>query len=254
LTEEKVQLERELAQRERLAVLGQMAATVAHEVKNPLSAIKSIAQVMCEDELVNREYERDLALILGEIDRLNRTVTQMLSFSRPYRFEIGMESEDVPITKMVEHSAKLCAVEAQSANVELKTSVKDDLVLGGGQGGPLTEVLSNLMLNAIQATPKGGQVSVEARAVPNNGHRDIEISVTDTGPGIPGDLRTKIFEPFFTTKQRGTGLGLAIVQRRVAEIGGSLELESPVTSSGGTRFNVTFPMIESVKAAMRAEI
>jgi len=250
LTEEKVQLERELAQRERLAVLGQMAATVAHEVKNPLSAIKSIAQVMCEDESVNKEYERDLALILGEIDRLNRTVTQMLSFSRPYR----LQAEDVPITKMVEHSAKLCAAEAQSANVELKTSVKDDLVLGGGQGGPLTEVLSNLMLNAIQATPKGGHVFVEARAMPNNGHKDIEISVTDSGPGIPGDLRTKIFEPFFTTKQRGTGLGLAIVQRRVAEIGGSLELESPVTSSGGTRFNVVFPMIEPTKSAMRAEI
>ncbi|HZS44607.1 MAG TPA: ATP-binding protein [Blastocatellia bacterium] len=249
LTEEKVQLERELAQRERLAVLGQMAATVAHEVKNPLSAIKSIAQVMSEDPAINQEYERDIALILGEINRLNRTVTQMLSFSRPYRFD----TEDIPVTKMVEHSAKLCAAEAQSADVELKTNVKDDLVLSGGQGGPLTEVLSNLMLNAIQASPKGGLVSVEARATQNNGHKDIEISVTDTGPGIPNDLRAKIFEPFFTTKQRGTGLGLAIVQRRVAEIGGSLELESPVSDTGGTRFNVIFPMVEPARKIAHAD-
>src|SRR5262249_4673911 len=83
LLEEKVKLERELGERERLAQLGQMAATVAHEVKNPLSAIKSIAQVMREDEQVSREYARDIDLITGEVDRLNRTISQLLSFSRP---------------------------------------------------------------------------------------------------------------------------------------------------------------------------
>lgn len=77
------------------------------------------------------------------------------------------------------------------------------------------------------------------------------LSVTDSGPGIPADIRVRVFEPFFTTKQRGTGLGLAIVQRRVAEIGGSVEMESPIQETGGTRFNVTFPMAESATENVR---
>jgi signal transduction histidine kinase len=85
---------------------------------------------------------------------------------------------------------------------------------------------------------------VEGGIVLNNGYKEVKLSVTDTGPGIPGDIRSRIFEPFFTTKQRGTGLGLAIVQRRIAEIGGSVEMESPVQDGCGTRLSVIFPLTE----------
>jgi len=238
LIEEKVMLERELAERERLATLGRMAATVAHEVKNPLSSIKSIVQVMQEDQSLARGHGRGLSLIIGEIDRLNRTVTQLLSFSRPSR----ASAESVQLQELINSTVKLFESEAQSAGVEVYCRVDSDLTLNGIQGAALREILTNLLLNAIQATSSGGRVNIKAIVQRAPGRTQLEIVVTDTGVGIPERLRSKIFEPFFTTKQRGTGLGLAIVQRRLAELGGRLDLISPVEDGRGARFKLAFPI------------
>ena len=235
LFEENLRLERELAERERLASLGRMAATVAHEIKNPLSAIKSIAQVMREDESLRDEYERDLGLIVGETDRLSQSVTQLLSFARK-------ESPAAPplsVDEMVRSVADLFRANAKEQGIVLDCEINVQAELAGKSVSALRDALSNLLLNAMQATPAGGRVELIAATA--NG--DLVISVQDSGTGVPADLRERIWEPFFTTRQRGTGLGLAIVRKRVQEVGGSASLD--VSRNGrGALFQLRVPLSE----------
>jgi len=235
LFEENLRLERELAERERLASLGRMAATVAHEIKNPLSAIKSIAQVMREDESLRNEYERDLGLIVGETDRLSQSVTQLLSFARK-------ESPAAPplsVEELVRSVADLFRANAKEQGIVLDCEINVQAELAGKSVSALRDALSNLLLNAMQATPAGGRVKLIA-ATAND---DLVISVEDSGTGVPADLRERIWEPFFTTRQRGTGLGLAIVRKRVQEVGGSASLD--VSRNGrGALFQLRVPLSE----------
>ena len=233
LVEEKIRLERELANRERLATLGQMAAQVAHEVKNPLSSIKSIVQVMRE-ETAAAPYDRELGLIVNEIDRLNRTVSQLLAFSRPSR----ADTRPVPLTELLESTAAFAQAEGNDRGVRISVESNGELVLQGAQASGLREALSNLVLNGVQACERGGTVRIAARQSASN----LVLEVSDDGPGIPMETQQKIFEPFYSTKSRGTGLGLAIVQRRVVEQGGTIELSSPVSAGRGTRFRLSLPI------------
>ncbi|HKX33056.1 MAG TPA: ATP-binding protein [Blastocatellia bacterium] len=235
LLEEKVKLERELAERERLASLGQMAATVAHEIKNPLSAIKSIAQVMREDEQISGEYGRDLDLITGEVDRLNRSVSQLLSFSRP----AVVASSPASLREIVESVLALTRAETEAHGVKVSLKLSADPQLDGESAAALKEILLNLVLNALQALRPGGELEIESRL---NDSNQLYLAVTDDGLGIPTTIQEKIFEPFFTTKQRGTGLGLAIVARRTRELAGAIKLTSPVIDGRGTRFELDLPV------------
>lgn len=234
LVEENVQLERRIAQSERLAALGRMAATVAHEVKNPLSAIKSIAQVMREDDQLKREYARDLDLIAGETDRLSRSVTQMLSFARATPHAGDPRRAD----ELVQSLAQLFHKEAASRKITLRTEIESlDFELDGATAAALRDALSNLLLNALQATPAGGLVTLAARA---EGGR-LSLSVADSGAGVPHEHRERIWEPFYTTRQRGTGLGLAIVRKRVEDVGGHARL-APSDGDEGARFELSVPL------------
>jgi signal transduction histidine kinase len=247
LVEEKVRLERELVNREHLATLGQMAAQVAHEVKNPLSSIKSIAQVMREEEALSG-YGQDLSLIISEIDRLNRTVSQLLAFSRPSH----ADSRPVQLSDLITATITLAGNEAKERGVDLEVESITEVTLTGAQGGALREALSNLVLNAVQATEAGGEVKIQAmvqiaaadaRVRPTDlTTTTLTLTVTDSGPGILADAQQRVFEPFYSTKSRGTGLGLAIVQRRVVEVGGSVHLTSPVDDGHGTRFRLLVPL------------
>jgi signal transduction histidine kinase len=245
LIEEKLQLERDLANQEHLARLGQMATTIAHEVKNPLSSIKSIAQVMREEDQL-KEYDRDLQLIVTEIDRLSRTVSQLLAFARPSR----AETRTVQLSEMVNSIIALFNNEAKDRGVRLDAEIETEYVLAGAQAAALREAVSNLVLNAVQATDDGGKVSVRARVEEAlNGHKaNLVLSVTDTGSGISEEEQRRVFEPFYTTKSRGTGLGLAIVQRRIVEMGGVVELTSPVENHRGSRFRLVVPLAAPVES------
>ncbi|HEX8141835.1 MAG TPA: ATP-binding protein [Pyrinomonadaceae bacterium] len=234
LIEENVWLERRLAQGERLAALGQMAATVAHEVRNPLSAIKSIAQVMREDEQLSREYGRDLNLIVGETDRLSRSVSQLLSYARTTPPAIAPCRADELAQSVVE----LFRAEAAARSIQLECVAESSHELDGVRAAATRDALSNLLLNALQATPTGGRIVVEARATVDS----LIFTVTDSGPGIARDLRERIWEPFFTTKQRGTGLGLAIVRKRMEDIGGTTSLLSKGEAGSGTTFELRQPL------------
>jgi signal transduction histidine kinase len=233
LFEENIRLERELAERERLAALGRMAATVAHEIKNPLSAIKSIAQVMREDEQLNNEYERDLRLIIGETDRLSQSVTQLLSFAR----KESTAEQPLGVDELLHSIVDLFKANAREQGVNLTCEITAGTTLTGKCVSALRDAVSNLLLNALQATPSGGQVRLAASAI--NG--ELSITVEDTGAGVPIDLRERIWEPFFTTRQRGTGLGLAIVRKRVQEVGGSASLGVARYGSGAV-FYLRLPL------------
>lgn len=233
LLEENLRLERELAERERLASLGRMAATVAHEIKNPLSAIKSIAQVMREDEQLNHEYERDLRLIVGETDRLSQSVTQLLSFARK---ESAVE-QPLGVDELLHSVIDLFRANAREQGISLECEIRSNTPLTGKCVSALRDAVSNLVLNALQATPSGGRVNLVADAV--NG--ELSITVEDSGAGIPAELRERIWEPFFTTRQRGTGLGLAIVRKRVQEVGGSASLGS-ASNGRGAVFHLRLPL------------
>ena len=233
LVEENVRLERRLADRERLAALGQMAAAVAHEIKNPLSAIKSIAQVMREDETLSVDYARDLSLIVGETDRLNQSVTQLLSFARR---EAPIEPP-LRVNELVRSAIDLFQASAREQEIELTSVIETDAELSGNTVPAVRDALSNLLLNALQATTSGGQVSITVRRDKDQ----ILILVLDDGAGVPVELRQRIWEPFFTTKQRGTGLGLAIVRKRMEEVTGSARLVS-TTNGKGSGFELRVPV------------
>ena len=236
LVEENVRLERRLAERERLATLGQMAATVAHEIKNPLSAIKSIAQVMGEDQNLSEHYARDLSLIVGETDRLGQSVTQLLTFAR------SEAPAELPLraNQLVETVVRLFQVDADKEGVTLNVNVRSEEELSGAAVSAVRVALSNLILNALQATPAGGEVRITDRI--EGGH--LIIAVEDSGTGIPSELRQRVWEPFFTTKQRGTGLGLAIVKKRMQEANGIARL-APQANGKGARFEVWIPLASS---------
>ena len=239
LVEENVNLERKLADRERLAALGQMAATVAHEIKNPLSAIKSIAQVMGEDQQMRAEYSRDLSLIVGETDRLGQSVTQLLSFARtePPAEQPQLSSE------LISSVVRLFQANADNRDVKIILKLGVDRELSGQAVTAVRVALSNLLLNSLQATGNGGEITIAQHSDDNH----LVISISDTGPGIAEELRARIWEPFFTTKQRGTGLGLAIVRKRMEEAGGAARLVG--TSNGkGSRFELVVPLRANAKS------
>ncbi len=228
-----VQLERRLAEGERLAALGQMAATVAHEVKNPLSAIKSIAQVMSEDEGLKTQHARDLSLIVGETDRLSNSVTQLLSFAS----KAPPASVPCRADELLRSVAGLFRADADERKIVLQSSAVGDAALDGVQTAAVRDALSNLLLNALQATSAGGRVTIESFCDGDG----IHFAVSDSGPGIAAELQARIWEPFFTTRQRGTGLGLAIVRKRMEEAGGTARL-APSRNGKGARFELRLPV------------
>ncbi len=235
LVEENSRLEVRLAQEQRLSSLGRMAATIAHEVKNPLSAIKSIAQVMREDEKLSDDYARDLDLIVGETNRLSRSMTQLLSFaSNAPPVDPPCNADDLML-KIV----TLFRAEASKRNVTIECDNHcAELELDGARAAALRDAFSNLLLNALHATAANKRILVEARRIEDA----LSIAVTDGGAGVSAEISERIWEPFFTTKQRGTGLGLAIVRKRIEEVGGTARLTDARVAEGGARFELHLPL------------
>jgi signal transduction histidine kinase len=239
LIEEKLELERELAERERLALVGQMAASISHNLKNPLGSMKTILQVQLENPELPESLRGETKMVLDEISRLSTKLNQLLQFSRPaVRGRNGAGSCDV--AAVVEEVAGVLSHEAERRGLKLQTQMSGESAKVAVSAEALNDIVSNLVVNALEATPRGGHVSVSAR----QGNGECNLLVEDDGPGIPSALQEKILQPFFTTKSQGTGLGLAIVARRIAEFGGRIDWESPVTDEHGTRFKVTLPTEE----------
>ena len=234
VVEEKIQIERTLVQQEHLAKLGKAAAAIAHEVKNPLSSMKTLAQFMRDDD-VRGKYERDLSYMVGEIDRLNGSVQQLLSFSRP----APEKTSDVDVAKLVNNATQTLRRQAAKRGIAVEYCDGPAPLLKDSHPELIQQIVLNLILNATQTSPEGGRVTVEVRDAPE---KHLSILVADEGPGVPAEMRERVFEPFVTTKQKGTGLGLAIVRKNVRLLGGEIQLESPIAGGHGTRVTVTLPV------------
>jgi signal transduction histidine kinase len=233
LIEEKLRLERELAERERMAQLGQMAASVSHNLRNPLSSMKTVLQVQLENPGLPLDVRRDCALVVEQIDRMSAKLTQLLRYAKP-----SVNGERVSAVNLAKQLGALLGRDAERRNVRMEFEYPVGEVSVLASEDALSEVLSNLIVNAIEAQPEGGRLRVSLTA---NGDR-LEVVVEDDGPGISPELRAKIFQPYFTTKASGTGLGLSIVARRVDEMNGTVACESPVRNGKGTRFRLSLPL------------
>jgi signal transduction histidine kinase len=228
-------LEAEVLHRERLSSMGNLAATVAHEVRNPLNAISMALQRLkiefrpAQDQ---DEYSHLTELMLGEVRRLNSTVEQFLSLARP----VEIKPEELRLQDILEELAVLEADNAKQLKVQIRVVAPPDLPLLKADREYLRQTLLNLILNGLQAMPEGGTLTLEANATDGN----FLITITDTGVGIPKKNLPRIFEPYFTTKAKGSGLGLAITHRIVEAHGGKITVSSEV--GRGCRFQITLPI------------
>jgi signal transduction histidine kinase len=241
LIEEKLQLERQLAERERLAVLGQMAASISHNLKNPLGSIKTILQVQMENPQLPATMRSETKMVLDEIGRLSAKLNQLLQFSRP-AIRGGIVEATCDARAIIEQVAGVLRHEAERRGVLLETCLPERGVTIAAGAEATSDIVSNLLVNALEAALRGGHVRASAAA--SDGA--CLLTVEDDGPGIAFAAREKMLQPFFTTKAQGTGLGLAIVARRVAEVRGRLDWESPVKEGRGTRFQVALPITAEV--------
>jgi len=224
-----------LKRTDRLAVLGRMAATMAHELRNPLSSIRGFTQLFRKKAAAAHDTSmcQYADLVISEVDRLNSVITNMLDFSRP----VEAQMERTSLQPVIENALRLIKGDAQSRHVTITASVAGDLPMVAIDRNLLTQALLNLYINALDAMPRGGDLTVTAAC---RGGAWVRISVRDTGKGIPKHIRGQIFEPFFTTKPNGTGLGLATVDNIIAEHGGSIEVESE--EGRGTVFHIDLPI------------
>jgi signal transduction histidine kinase len=231
LMEDKFKLEREVAKKERMASIGQMAATLAHEIKNPLSSIKSITQSL-QEQSQDAALKQDLEVIVNEVDRLNYSVNQLLQFARSSSQDIT----DISVVEIMERVIKILQNETRTQNVLIQHNYNGNIPAVFASTFALQDVFLNLLLNALQAMPSGGEIQIDYQ---KNG-KHLEIHISDSGPGIRPEMLTRIFDPFFTTKQKGTGLGLAVVKQKLSEFGADIHVSN--VKPTGSRFTITFPV------------
>jgi two-component system sensor histidine kinase HydH len=234
-------LQEKVKRSEKLAAIGELAAGVAHEIRNPLSSIRGFAQFL-RHSLKDKPQEKEYAeTMVTEVDRINRVVTDLLTFARPMTVEIS----PTDITELIEHSIRLVEADALACDVKIQMKIADltRLPLDANQ---LTQALLNLLLNALQALPPEGNIEIGAELDASDSR--LHLWVKDDGPGIPNNQLEKIFEPFYTSHQKGTGLGLAIVHKIAENHNGEIRVNSPPKGmTRGCCFSIIIPIIVSRK-------
>jgi signal transduction histidine kinase len=239
LSEKHARAEEALRRRDRLAAMGELASTVAHEVRNPLNAIGMTAQRLRREFLSGSqaasapdeaELKELLDVLSGETQRIDRIVQQFLDYARPPRLSLRQAS----LREMLEAAADALRATAATRHISIDTDLSGagDAVFDPDQ---LKQAVDNLLRNAIDASPDGGRVRLEAR----RDGPDHVIAVIDEGPGIPADVLPKIFDLYFTTKADGTGVGLAVAHQIVEAHQGRIDVES--SPGQGTRMSIRLP-------------
>ncbi len=239
LTQTELERSREsLAQAEKLALVGKLAAGMAHSIRNPFTSVKMRLFSLARTLELDGAQQEDFAVIAAEIRHIDTIVQNFLEFSRPPKLK--MQPTDPSgvvdaVVQLLEHRLK-------SHDVAVRVDRPAPLPAITADPEQLKEALVNLLVNACEAMPGGGEILIEERAAGPGAPRAAIIRVHDTGPGIPAAVLGSIFQPFFTTKADGTGLGLSIARRIVADHGGRLEAVS--TKSRGAAFTLTLPATE----------
>jgi PAS domain S-box-containing protein len=240
-------LEAEVRRGERLAALGQMALALAHEIRNPLGAIRGVAQLLGDELGGAGPFREHVTVMLAEIDRVNRVMEALLDLGRPLGFTFGV----VNVHELLERVSLLAEPMARAHEVQLVRRYDPSLPPLWADADRLMQVFQNLVQNGVEAMPGGGRLTLTTRLSLDTvygGRVDagagprplVEVQVTDEGEGIPAELRDRVFDPFVTTKARGLGLGLALAHRIVEEHRGALRVAS--TPGKGTTFSCYLPV------------
>jgi two-component system sensor histidine kinase HydH len=231
------QAQAEARRSERLAALGQLSAGLAHEIRNPLGVIKGSAETLGRKLPTEDPVARELAgYISSEVNRLNSLVSRFLSFAKP--LELKKQPEDISL--IVEHAIKAAQEQWPDSGVEVARDYAKDIPSVDVDAELTEQVFKNLVFNAFEAMDAdGGTLNIEIIKEYSDGRPGVEVAFSDSGPGVPQELREQIFNPFFTTKSNGVGLGLSIVSKIVDDHGGWIRVE-PRTAKGAC-FRVFFP-------------
>ncbi|WP_051257882.1 ATP-binding protein [Desulfovibrio cuneatus] len=253
------QLEEQLRRNERLSALGTLAAGVAHEIRNPLSSIKGFALLLSNRFSPQDPAKETAKILIQEVERLNRVVSELLAFARPNNLNLTPTSLDHIISKTL----RLAELDAQGKQITLKAEPAENLPDIPLDGERFTQALLNLVLNAVQATPVGGTVTIstglhmgsQSMGSHSMGTRGkdphVIVRVHDTGHGMDAETMQHIFSPYFTTKAAGTGLGLSIASGIITKHGGTLHATS--TPGNGSTFTISLPLTQGAQHTMAPE-
>ena len=219
---------------ERLASVGQLAAGIAHELRNPLAVISASAQFCLERYNLDNDLKEHFQVINRNVRNANILVTNLLNFAKPTEMEIKYND----INKIIRATLKLLKPEAEKRRLAIKKALRSNLPKSKGDKKSLQHLFMNIILNAFQATSRGGTVTLKSTFDSEN--KIINVDVIDTGSGIPEEYINEIFNPFFTTKDYGTGLGLTICHHIISAHNGRLSVESKYGK--GSIFSISLPV------------
>jgi signal transduction histidine kinase len=225
--------------RDRLAALGEMAATIAHEVKNPLASIEVMAGLVRRQLAERSDLRGLLSDIISEAKMANAIVVEVLEFVRPIRLQMDRTS----LRMVVDDAIPLAERKVPRGDTRIEADVPDGLPAIQGDHHQLCQVVSNLLINALESLGGRGAVRISAHAQEPEREEElpsVELVVSDDGPGIPSDIVDRVFNPFFTTKPQGSGLGLAIVRKIVDAHDGRIDVRT--SAAQGTTFTVSLPV------------
>ena len=239
---ERKRMEQYILRTERLAAMGHLAAAMAHEINNPLQSIGSSMELVMDFPLEEEERQGYLEAVQGEIKRLGAITNRVLDFARPPQ----VEHRPIWLSEVVRYALTLTDKQLQHSCIQVSLDLPDESPRVVGSRDRLAQVFLNLIINAIDAMPDGGELEIAARTVADQ----VQLTFSDSGPGIPPDARHSVFEPFYTTKEEGTGLGLAISYSIVQDHGGTITasnapLGGAKTAVGGAIIAVTLPLAPS---------
>ncbi len=230
-----LRLEERLKQNEKLAAVGQLAAGIAHEIRNPLASMSASIEMLKGSLRVDQTYAENQKLMdiaIREIDRLNRLISEFLDFVKPEKFRF----ESVPLDKLLEDIAlSVKRAKEFSERIRLRESYQTDAI-ALGNAEKLRQVIWNLVINAVQAMPKAGEIELGCATV---NRQRVMLWVQDQGQGMSEETLSHLYEPFFTTKEKGTGLGLATAYKIIEALHGEIKVKSAV--GAGTRFEIILP-------------
>ncbi len=221
-----------LLRSEKMAAAGRLTASIAHEVNNPLQSVQNCLHLAGREEMAPEKRKEYFELARTELERLMKTMQRMLDFYRPG----STKMDQVDVLELLKHVISLTSQQMGQRHIEMSTELPDTLPLIFAVNSQIQQIFFNLILNAFDVMPGGGNLFIRARWLENG----VEIEFEDTGPGIPDELRSNIFEPFFSTKDGGTGLGLTVSYNIVTAHGGTLDI---VKGNGqGACFRLFLPM------------
>jgi signal transduction histidine kinase len=232
----------QLIRADRLASIGELAASVAHEIKNPLAGVSGAVQVLAEDYAPDDPRRHVADQVLQQCERMDKTIRDLLNYSQPLKAELSL----VDVNELLDRSLFIAIPNPDSGGVRVKRLFQPGLPRTVGDAKHFEQVFLNLILNAVHSMADGGTLTLGTALLEDEEAGGvIEVRVSDTGGGIPAEIHEKIFSPFYTTRTRGTGLGLSITRKILEQHGASISFTSE--EGKGTTFTVQIPVVDEME-------